>query len=287
MQTAQETQITCCLGWPRLDPRNLAPAFRTAWKRLAMLPVPECSGSGVIVCGGGRYERGALAVCRRIRSFDSDIRIEVWRLNEAEISRPQAFTDLGVVTFSATKFLHAFPMRRFAGWHLKIWSILRSGMQKVLYLDADCFPTREGLELLKSPEDAIFFGDVKRCHASDEPYSCAGLLPPRRLSPPRQEFETGQFIVDKVRWATALRWACWASEHSDVLWRPNYAHGDKSSIELGVRMSGQPYGWGESKWGGHGIDHFYGGKLAFQHCMAARRGEHPLPMELRDCFAHG
>lgn len=239
----------------------------------------------MIVVGGGKYERWALAVCRWIRSLEASIPVEVWHLNREEITMPDKFDALGVKLCCATDFLHAFPMRRMSGWHLKCYAILRSSLRKVLYLDADCFPDAAGLDLLKSEHDAIFFPDVRRCHASDEPYACANLLPPRLMNPPREEFETGQFLVDKTRWATALRWACWASEHSDLLWRPGYAHGDKSSIEIGVRMERRDYGWGESKWEGWGIEHSFKGKRCFRHCIGAKRGEAPLPEELRYCFA--
>lgn len=264
-----------------IRPEHLAHQFRKNRQRILRTSVaPHCEGSGVIIAGGGRYTSWALQVATHCRKLDPAIPIEVWCLHDAEIADRQPFLNIGVEVISAAPFLVHHPMRRFGGWHLKMFATLHSRLRNVLFLDADCFPTAAGLALLSAPEftdtGALFFQDVRKCRASDAGYSAASLLTPERLRPPVQEWETGQFLVDKHRFHAEIRLACWMHEHSDAWWRS--MHGDKTSTEIAFRSLAKPYGLApKPRWAGWGIEHSVGGKVVARHAMAWKRGEHPMP----------
>lgn len=282
------TKRKCSLGWDHIPYGRLKAHFDFAKRHFRHAVVGDCSGSGVIICGGGRYERYALAVARCVRSLDPALPVEVWALHSKEIKNPSAFEATGAKLQFCDLFFDKTPMRRFSGWHSKVYAILNSKLQNVLFLDADCFPTAEGLQLLRHQHflqfGSIFFTDVKKCHATDEGYAAAGLLPPRKMRPAVQEWETGQFLVDKKRHWGALQLANWMAEHDDSWWR--LGHGDKMTTEIAFRAMGGHYTLGSASWEGWGILHRYNGVDCFRHCVAAKRGEAEMPGDLIHFFAH-
>jgi hypothetical protein len=281
------TKRKCSLGWEGIPIGKLSSHFNFAKGHFKHAQPKDCDGEGIIIAGGGKYERYALAVARHARGHNLTIPIEVWALNTAEIKNPAAFRQLGVDLKFCDLYFDKMPMRRFSGWHSKVFAVMNSRLQNVLFLDADCFPSREGLALLRHPHfqqfGALFFQDVKRCAVVDDAYVAAGLLPPHKMRPPVQEWETGQFLVDKKRHWGALLLANWAAEHDDSWWR--LLHGDKGTTEIAFRAMGAPYTLGSASWDGWGIQHSYNGIPCFRHCVAAKRGEAPMPDDLVRFFA--
>lgn len=270
----------CQLGLTHLPPHLMAHYFRQARARFLAESAPkDISGTGIIICGGGRYEQWALNNCRYLRSHSPDVAIQVWSLDAAEIRQPEAFLVLGVELHSCSAYLTTSPMRRFSGWHSKIYAILHSRLRNVLFLDADCFVNRAGVELVHHPDfvkmGAIFCTDVKKCRAGDEAYVAAGL------APPLVEWETGAFWVDKARHWTALRLANWMAEHSEVWWHRKSLHGDKGSTEISFRSVGNPVGLCAGTWEDYGIDHKYEEKSVFRHLLGCKRGQ-PVPEDLKN-----
>lgn len=281
------TKRKCSLGWSEIPIGKLKAHFDFARRHFHHSAAAECSGDGVIICGGGRYERYALAVARCVRSLEPALPVEVWALSRAEIKNPGAFAACEATLHYCDLRFAEMPMRRFSGWHSKVYALLNSRLRNVLFLDADCFPTREGLALLRHPHfeqfGALFFQDVKRCHGTDEGYAAAGLAPPRSMRPPVQEWETGQFLVDKTRHWGALALANWMASHDDTWWR--LGHGDKMTTEIAFRAMGGHYTLGSASWEGWGILQSYNGVPCFRHCVAAKRGEAEMPGELVPFFA--
>lgn len=270
--------MNCCsLGFQSIPTQSMAHYFSQAKSQLARVPMKPCEGSGIIIAGGGRYESWALANVTNTRRFDRDIPIEVWCMNREEIKNPGAFDARGARVIPATDFLPRFPMRQFKPWALKIYAIIHSGLRNVLFLDADSFATAEGVKLIhptKSDTGALFFPDVKRCHASPMAFHSAGIKAPWEIGQP--EWETGQFIVDKQRHWHALQLANWMHEHSDQWWR--FGHGDKMTTEIAFRAIGKPYSIGTSSWEGWGISQRYEGKECFRHLLGVKRGEAKMPV---------
>jgi hypothetical protein len=265
-----------------LPQHRLRDAFKYARQEItkASQPDPAWSGSGIVICGGGRYLQWTLNNVRNIRRFDPTIPIEIWCLNAAEIPEPRLFEDMDCVVRNAQDWLPRFPMRRWGGWQMKMYSVLHCSFQNVMFLDADCFATRAGLSMLTHPAftttGALFCSDVARCHKSDLPYYSCGLVPPRIMKPPQQEWETGAFVVDKARCHAAIRLAVWFSEHSDAWWAP-LAHGDKATTELAFRGTQTPHRLATAKWEDWGIEHSVDGQWCWAHLLGVKRNRAKVP----------
>lgn len=245
--------MNCCsLGFQSIPTGSMSHYFNVAKGQLARVPMKPCEGTGIIIAGGGKYEAWALANVVNTRRINRDIPIEVWCMSPDEIRDPGAFQARGARVIAATEFLPRHPMRQFKPWALKAYALIHSQLRNVLFLDADCFVQPAGVELVHHLDfvkmGAIFFPDVKRCHASPLAFHAAGLKAPWEIG--AQEFETGQFLVDKQRHWHALQLANWMHSHSDCWWRS--LHGDKGSTEIAFRAVGKPYGFGTSSWGGLG-----------------------------------
>lgn len=271
---------TCSLGLRALRPDQLRAAFQFAKQKIleSSQPDPSWKGDAIIICGGGKYLQWTLNNVRNCRRF-TDLPIQVWCLNEREIPDRKIFADLGAEVCNAQDWLPQFPLRRFGGWHMKAWGVLLSPFQRCLFLDADCFATRAAMQLFNSDlfgQGEIFCGDVKRCHQSDVPYFSASLVPPRLMKPPQQEFETGAFLVDKMRCHAALRLSVWVSEHSDSWW--SLGHGDKLGTEIAFRALKIPHVLSESKWLDWGIEHSFDGNWCFAHVLSVKRGSAQMPV---------
>lgn len=271
--------MNCCsLGFQSIPTQSMAHYFSVAKSQLARVPMKPCEGTGIIIAGGGKYEGWALANVAQVRKADKITPIEVWCLNREEIKNPGAFDARGARIMTATDFLPRMPMRMLKPWALKVFAILNSSLRNVLFLDADSFVQRAGVELVHHPDfvkmGAIFFPDIKRCHASPLAFHAAGLKAPWEIDKP--EWETGQFLVDKQRHWHALLLANWMHEHSDQWWRT--VHGDKATTEIAFRAIGKPCGFGAASWEGWGIQQRYDGKDCFRHLLAVKRGEAKMPV---------
>ena len=234
------------------------------------MPV-ECDGEGIVIAGGGKYLSWAWVLCRRLRDLGCRLPVQVWYLGQVEMPDEARvrFEVLGVELVDAYVVMRSRPVRQMSGWILKNYAVTNCPWERVLFLDADCFPVKDPTSLLSI--GTLFFHDVNNCRTSDWPYSYCGLELPER------EWETGQFVVDKRSGWMGLRWTGWMNEDFDVWTKQAGLYGDKGTFELGFRVSGVPLVMGDApEWAGYGILHSYQGKPAFQHCMAVKRGEHGM-----------
>lgn len=268
--TLAEMRAVDSLGFP-LYPLQSARAMVEMVKSRGLLdggePAP-CDGTGIIIAGGGRYLSWAWTVAKRIRDLGSGLPIQVWHMGEAEMPRKarKLFEGLGAEPVDAFAVLRRVPLRYLDGWTLKCFSVMNCPWRKVVFIDADCYPARRVEDILVGVWDHLFFHDVKPCRETDWGYVHCGL------KVPDAEWETGQFVVDKVKAWRALRWTSWLNEHPKVWFK--LGHGDKFTFELGFRITETPVQMGDLPvWSGFGISHAHRGVACFEHKMATKRGE--------------
>jgi hypothetical protein len=181
--------MNCCsLGFQSIPTGSMPHYFSVAKSQLARVPMKPCEGHGIIIAGGGKYTDWAAANVANTRKFDKNIPIEVWCLNWEEMKNPRRFEALDARVLAASDFLPKMPMRLLKPWALKVYAIINSGLRNVLFLDADSFVQPAGVEILRHPDfvkmGAIFFPDVKYCHASPIAFHAAGLKSPREMNVP-------------------------------------------------------------------------------------------------------
>jgi len=280
MPSLAETQAKDSIGLPRFEEQRCGAMVNHVRKnRLLESEPPDCTGCGIVIAGGGKYLSWSWVLCRRLRELGCELPIQVWHIGEKEMPvwAAKSFAEMGVETVNVLNVLKKHMVRQMSGWVLKNYAVTHSPWRHVMFIDADCFPVVKPETIFQLCEGkTLFFNDVKPCHPSRWGYTYCGLSPD-------VEWETGQFIVDKVEGWMGLRWTGWLNEHTDCWF--NMLHGDKGTFELGFRMSGVPIEMGDTpKWCGFGIAHSYKGVAVFEHCMATKRGEWPMEPWLKNLF---
>lgn len=251
---------------------------------LSRIPSPAFTPDhGVVIAGGGRYLSWTWVLLRHLReTLKSSVPVQVWHLGPKEMPEwaKAHLSALDATTVDAHQVAQKHPVRELGGWTLKTYAVRHAPWQRVMFIDADCFPQVRPEDILHHRDavthGSLFFHDVGS-HNSAWGYVDCGL------SVPTLEWETGQFIWDKALAWTALQWALWMHEHTEVFFRT--FHGDKGVIEAAFRIAGDPHVMGpRSEWSGYGICHYLDNKPAFKHMMATKRGEHPMDPWMKAAF---
>jgi hypothetical protein len=144
------------------------------------------------------------------------------------------------------------------GYPLKAFSVLLSSFKEVLFIDSDSFPVEDPEIAFHFPQyldsGALFWSDMCN-YATIQPkaYDVLDLARPLNLvmlrdnEPLRvrheclsknepQEWETGQFVVDKARAWKGLMMTVFINWHSSFF-MTKLIHGDKSTLKLGFEST--------------------------------------------------
>lgn len=282
--TQHQFQQRDSIGIPKFQVQQ-AKAWVELVKRTGKLKSdpPPCSGQGIVIAGGGRYLSHAWVCCKIIRQTGCTLPIRVYHMGRKEMPAPALkwFADLGAECVDVIPAAQKMGVNGVSGWTSKNIAIADCPWEMVLFLDADCYPSRNPEELMDDPElqnsGALLFSDVARHAKNSWAWIYSGLLPWEK------EGELGQYIVNKRIGWMGLRWAIWYGEHADVWGK--MVHGDKDWTLIGFRVSEVPFLFStESEWAGHGIRQSWKGKDWFNHQMGAKRGEHPWTPDVQKAF---
>lgn len=285
MNFGQELRATDCIGLPRFLPQQAKAIIDRVRKTGALVSEPQPGeGTGIVIAGGGRYLDWSYILVRWLRhQLKCNLPIQVWHLGPKEMPglASSLFKQLDCETVDTHQVMRKNPVREMGGWPLKSYAVRHCPWRHVMFLDADCFPALPPEEIFNDQDvqqhGSLFFHDVGR-HNTGFGYVDWSLIPLER------EFETGQFVLDKLKAWMGLQWTLWGSEHaSDVFYQTG--HGDKFVWECAIRSSETPHLiGGPSTWAGYGIEHQYKGRVAFRHAMAMKRREWPMFPELVPLF---
>lgn len=236
--------------------------------RRQLLPPFQGEGRGIVTCAGGvKYLPSLYVMLNVLRHVhDCTLPVEVWHLGELEVDPfwRRLLESLDVEWRDARELAKDHPCRILNGWELKCYAVVHSHFRQVLFLDADCVPTRDPAKFFDWPayqeNKAVFFPDLPEVATSSrflDPESAAvyGVkLKPIPLPSGREawcgkkiegrwlnrvNWETGQFLVDrKLCWA-GLQMALHFAENSDYYF--NWGHGDCRCFSMGFRTTNTPY----------------------------------------------
>ena len=214
------------------------------------LDYPEGSyrGRGIVMCAGGyRLLANAFVSVRRIRRL-SQLPVELFYAGDEELPPPvrarleSDFPGLACRDICSCQDLLPAKVRDFRGFHMKPFAILQASFREVLWLDADNLPLHD-LDCVFAGEGyrrsgAQFWPDKGEARwTQDSLFQACGLDPPED----RQEFESGQIVLDKQRCWQALVTTCLLN--SDHL-RPyvyGLTNGDKDTFRLAFLMTATDY----------------------------------------------
>jgi hypothetical protein len=247
---------------------------------------------GIVTAGSLKFAPYLWILIRSLRHAGCTLPIELWHM-AGEMNRPVRdwFEPYGV-TFRDAGQLPWGRHRFFNGSHgFKPYAVMHSRFREVLFLDADNCAVRDPSFLFDAPEyretGAVFWSD---------PVAMTGRLGGRELradyglEPGGEEFESGQFIVDRQRCWRALALTLHVNELSGYYYR--FLFGDKETFRLAFdavrqpyRLVGQPPDARQHDWRkvGH-LQYWTDGQPLFQHRVGRKwemrvtdRRNHHLP----------
>lgn len=265
-------------------------------------PSGQHRGRGIVIAGGAAYFPSVYVTVRAIRHVGCVLPIQVWYLgrnDELPSDRRALLARYGVECIDADVIRTHRPCRILNGWELKVYAVLHSRFEEVLWLDADCYPASDPTVLFDEPRyraaGAVFWPDIPNAPGPNWP--AFGVTAPRRA-----QIETGQFLVNKRACWRPLRLAWWYCDHSD--WSFMHGYGDKGALEVAWPACG--YGHARYsdhvRWFNHSYLHFGpdGAVLLVHRCrdkfrfadvgymtpqsFATNRFEPSLPLEA-ECFS--
>jgi hypothetical protein len=126
-------------------------------------PAGRFAGRGAVLCGGGAYEAGAYVACRMLRHVGWEHPIQVWHRGAAEPVSERLRCLAGVEVVDAEAHSARASRRVLGGWESKLFAVLHSPFEEVLYLDADCYPVYnpdECFEPAHNPHGIVVWPDM-------------------------------------------------------------------------------------------------------------------------------
>lgn len=261
--------------------------------------LPEkLSGDGIVIVGGGSRYFGATWINAYIlRKLGCELPIQVWYLGREELDfgMESMLNDLGAKCIDARVTLGNDP-RILTGWHTKVWAIMRSGFENVLFLDADNTAVEDPTFLFSCPEflehGAILWPDLGY-DIMPIAFKVCGLPKPTGLEKKPghptgyNTVESGQLLFNLPHSWKALCAARWMNDHSDFFYRRQekgqrhpvwHFYGDKSTFLLGFESTKTSYfyrpqvDWFGTKDNGGFRQYDPQGRPLFEHhCMPTRK----------------
>jgi len=259
-------------------------------KNIHKLPKPTGKGRGIVIPGGGsKYFPSMWVGINRIRHVGCKLPIEIWYLGEAEmdLAMQRILAPFNVTFRDALELRKKNPMRILNGWELKPYAIANSAFDEVMFIDADCSPTRNPEYLFDmepyQKTGCIFWPDYPHWMLQREPYDVFGAPLPRNMKSPGDDFqmfglpvdqnagwdlpvESGQMLINKLKCWEPLNLATFFCSHSDYYFR--FVHGDKECFHLAWRRLGRNYGMPMTwpNWDLHtALQYDFKGEIIFVH----------------------
>ena len=209
-------------------------------------------GTGIVTVAGGPYFGPALLSIRMLRKTNTTLPVQVFLPSQADYE-PEicegVLPALNAECFVIEDHLHKsnpFPVNNYL---LKVLAILLSPFEKVLFLDSDCFPLRDPMEIFASEpfNSTGFISWPDYWIATEDPvfYQIAGLAKFPKGVPARAS-ETGQLMVDKTKHLSSLLLAAYYNIFGPEVYYPIISQGaigggDKETFLAGAVVLGKPF----------------------------------------------
>ena len=208
---------------------------------------PRLVGRGIVTSVHGRALASIWVLLSELARLEVDLPVEVWH-RPGEIDE----TDLALLRALPLRLALREMVDDVSGFAIKPVAVWRSAFREVLWIDADNAPLRDPTFLFDDPEfvgkGSLFWRDTSGAdrastwHPGAPVWAAFGVL-----ANTAEEFETGQFLVDKVRcWPEVCLTASYAFG-SAFYYR--FLLGDKDTFRLAWQRVAQergrpaPGGW--------------------------------------------
>lgn len=204
--------------------------LRNEWKRFIknIPPYPGTfKGKGIVICGGGiTYFTCAWVTINILRKKKCTLPIELWYTGkELNIQLISELEKLNVRCIDSLDY----GRNNFAGFALKPFSIMNSGFEEIIFLDADniCLTNIESLfeEEEYKKTGAIFWPDYWQTASNNPIWE---IMEVNYIDMPEQE--SGQLVVNKKVCWKSLNLCLFLNYHKNIYY--NFIYGDKDTFRF-------------------------------------------------------
>ncbi|CAK7245187.1 MAG: mannosyltransferase [Sporothrix thermara] len=209
---------------------------------------------GIVMTAGGRYVGIAVTSILMLRRNGSQLPVQLFLDSDGDYDAHLCETvlpALGTSCHVLQRFWETTPgMPPLASkFQRKVFAILLSPFQQVLFLDADCWPLRSPDYLFAAAPFAthglVTWPDFWQSTASPALYDVLGIACPPRLAE-RRSSESGVLLYDKARHGSSLVLAAYYNWHGPRYYYPLLSQGaigqgDKETFLHAAMVLGSPF----------------------------------------------
>ena len=188
-------------------------------------------GTGIVMVAGGRYYAPAIVSIRMLRRTNSTLPVQLYLQSSSEYEPhicEEVLPALNAECFVIEDYLRSDTPFKVTHYQLKVLAILFSSFESLIFLDADCIPLHDPLELLTS-EPFLSTGLVSWPDywiATEDPafYTIAGFKAyPTGL--PLRSSESGQLLISKEKHLSSLLLAAYYNVYGPTHYYPILSQG--------------------------------------------------------------
>jgi hypothetical protein len=233
-----------CYKWENFKEAHRRLCAETARKIITSeYPSERFKGKGIVVCGGGpKYYPSLYVNLRLLRLIGCQLPVEVYYIGrkEMDFKMIEILESIeNVKCIDAVSLEAQYPIRTHGGWESKVYSIINSSFEEVLFMDADNTALRNPEYLFQEPEylkhGAVLWPDYD-CWVHDK--NMWKILGMEYSDEP--QIESGQVLVNKKECWHQINMAKYFCDYSDFYFKLFY--GDKEAFHFGWRFLGANYG---------------------------------------------
>lgn len=200
----------------------------------------QYKGRGIVIATGGKYWPPAYITLRMIRTVGCNLPVQMWYMGargERDITFEKYCASWGPVEFiDANEVAKSHPCRILAGYEVKLFSVMNSPFEEVLFLGSDCYPVSNPEFLFEldgfKQTGAIFFPDLTE-NKDWLDWETVGIS---RFGQDAA-WETGQYLINKRTAWRALQISRWLDDHSDYYYGVT-GNGDTGTLRAGFAAAG-------------------------------------------------
>jgi SAM-dependent methyltransferase len=194
----------------------------------------QASGDGIVICGGGIYWPMSALAIQMIRDV-CDLPIYFYHRGKNEPINAKDVQDLPDITI--TDLTQVGKYRILGGWEAKAAALLHCPFARVLYLDADAYPTTDPADFINLADEIhpLVCWDDMPGRDNDVKFAEFGIAP-AQLYP---SIQGGILAIDRVHFWRELCITHWLNQHSDYSY--HYAYGDQDQWRITLAATNTPY----------------------------------------------
>ncbi|KAL1900598.1 mannosyltransferase [Sporothrix stenoceras] len=207
---------------------------------------------GIVMTAGGQYVGIAVTSILMLRRSGSQLPVQLFLDSDSDYDATlceSVLPALGTECHIMQRFWETTPwMPPLARFQFKVFSILLSSFQEVLFFDADCWPIHNPDGLFEAApfttHGLVTWPDFWLSTTSPVLYDILDIAPPRLTE--RRSSESGVLLYDKARHGTSLIMAAYynfygPSHYYPLLSQGAIGQGDKETFLHGAMVMGNPF----------------------------------------------